>query len=91
MLGVLYVSRICFRVRVSTCGKQDPRDRDCREPTSQLKRRVRKSNILTYLIQIVDKPDLVIFLKVLHTSYILSSVKCLVEVFGELGRRSVEG
>ena len=91
MLGALYGSHICFQVRVSTCEKRDPKDRDCREPTGKLERRVRKGDVVTCLVQIVNKPGQVIFLKVLHPSLILLSVKCVIEPIGELGRRSVEG
>ena len=83
--GVSCESHICFRVLVSTSGKRDPKDRDCREPTSQLERPVRKGDVVTCLVQIVDKPDQVILLKVFHTSYILLSMKCLVEPIGKLG------
>ena len=85
MLGALYGSHICFRARVSTCGKWDPKDRGCREPASQLKRRVRKGDMVTCLIQIVDKPDEVILSEVLHAPFIFLPVKRLVEPIGELG------
>ena len=85
MLEALYESRICFRVRASTSEKRDPKDRDCREPTSQLECPVRKGDMVTHLIQIVDKPAQVILLKVLHASCILPAVKCLVESIGEFG------
>ena len=91
MLEVSCKSRICSRVRANTFGKQVPKDRDCREPTCQLERPARNSDVVTYLIQIVNKPDQVILLKVLHASCILLPVKYVIEPIGELGRRSVEG
>ena len=83
MLGELCGSHICFRVRASTCGKQDPKDQDCREPTGKLEHQVRKSNMVTRLIQIVNKPDEVILLKVLYPLFIFLAVKCVVEPIGE--------
>ena len=91
MMGVSCGSRICFRVRASTFWKRVPKDRECREPTSQLERAMRKCDIRTYLIQIVNKRDEVILLKVLNPSFILPPVKYLVELIAEVGRRSVEG
>ena len=76
--------RICCRVHVSTCEKRVPKDRDCQEPTRQLKRPVRKGEVVTCLIQIVNEPGQVIFLEVLHPSLILLPVKCLVKPIGEL-------
>ena len=84
MLGVLYESHICFRVHVDTFGKRVPKDRDYQEPTSQFERPVGRGDIATYLVQIVNKPDQIVLLKVLHTSFILSPVKCLVEPIAEL-------
>ena len=84
MLGALCGSHICFRVRASTCGKRDPKDQDCREPTGKLEHQVRKSNMVTRLVQIVNKPDEVI-LKVLHPLFILLAVKCVIEPIGEFG------
>ena len=85
MLGALCGSHICFRVRASTCGKRDPKDQDCREPTGKLEHQVRKSNMVTRLIQIVDKPDQVVLPKVFHALCILLPVKCLVKPIGEFG------
>ena len=90
-LEALYEPRIWFRVHVSTCGKQVPKDRDCQEPTGELERQVRKGDIATHLVQIVDKPAQVILLKVFHASYVFLLVKCVVEAIGKFGRRSVEG
>ena len=90
MLGALYGSHICSRARVSTCGKQDPKDRDCREPTGKVMHPVRKDDVATCLVQIVNEPDEVTLLKVLHTSFVLLAVKSVVESIGELGCRSVE-
>ena len=85
MLGELCGPHICFRVRVNTCGKQDPKDRDCREPAGELEHPARKGNMVTRLIQIVDKPDQVVLLKVFHALCILLPVKCLVKPIGEFG------
>jgi hypothetical protein len=85
MLGVSYELRICFRVHVSTFAKRDLKVRDCPEPASQLEHRVRKGDVVTYLIQIVNEPDEVIFPKVLHPSFIPLPVKSVVEPIGELG------
>ena len=85
MLGALYGSHICFRVRVSTFAKRDLKDRDCREPTDQLEQPVRKDGVVTCLIQIVNEPDEVILLKVLYPLFILLAVKCVVEAIGKLG------
>ena len=85
MLGVLYKPSICFRVHVNTSGKRDPKDRDSLEPTSQLEHPVRKGDMVTCLIQIVNKPDQVILPKVFHALRILPAVKCIVEPIGELG------
>ena len=85
MLGALCVSHIYFRARVGTCGKQDPKDRDCREPTGELEHQVRKGDMVTHLIQIIDKPDQVVLPKVFHALCILLPVKCLVEPIGEFG------
>ena len=41
--------------------------------------------MVTYLIQIVNEPDEVILVKVLHPLLILPPVKCFVEAIGELG------
>ena len=41
--------------------------------------------MVTCLVQIVNEPDEVILLEVLHTSFILLPVKCVVETIGELG------
>ena len=90
MSGVSCELHICFRVRVSTFAKRDPKDRDGRESTSRLERPVRKGEVVTCLSQIVNEPDQVIYLGVLHVSFILLPMKCLVEPVGELGRRSVE-
>ena len=85
MSGVLYGSHIWFRVRVSICGKRVPKDRDCREPSGQDERPVRKGDVMTCLIQIVDKPAQIMLLKVFHALCIVLAVKCLVESIGELG------
>ena len=85
MLGVLYEWCIWFRVRVSTFAKRDLKDRDCQEPTGPLERPVRKDAVIMYLIQIVNEPDEVILLKVLHPLFVLQSVKCVVEPIGEFG------
>ena len=85
MLGALCASHIYFRARVSTCGKQAPKDRDCREPTGELEHPARKGNMVTRLIQIVDKPDQVVLPKVFHALCILLPVKCLVKPIGEFG------
>ena len=45
---------------------------------------MRKSGVATCLIQIVNKPDKVTLLKVLHASCILLPVKCLVELITEV-------
>ena len=91
MLEVLCESHICFRVRANTFGKRDPKDRDCREPTGQVECPVRKGDMVTCLVQIVNEPDEVIPLEILHTTFIILPVKRVVETIGELGRRSVEG
>ena len=83
MLGVSCELCICFRVRVSTFAKRDLKDRDCREPTGQVERSVRKGGVVTCLIQIVNEPDEVVLLKVLHPLFILLAVKCVVEPIGE--------
>ena len=85
MLGASCELRICFPVRVNTFGKLAPKDQDCREPTSQLERPVRKDGMATRLIQIVNKPYDVILLKILHPSFILPPVKHLVELIAEVG------
>ena len=85
MLEVWCESRICFRVRANTFGKRVPKDQDCREPTGQLERPVGKGDMMTCLVQIVNKPDEVILLKVLHPLFVLQSVKCVVEPIGEFG------
>ena len=85
MLGVLRELRICFRVHVSTFEKWDTKDRDCREPTGQLERSVRKGDMMTCLVQIVNEPDKVILLEVLHTLFILLAVKCVIETISKLG------
>ena len=84
MLEVSYEWHICFRVPVDTFEKQAPKDRDYQEPTSQFEHPVGRSDIVTCLVQIVNKPDQVVLLKVLHTSFILPPVKCLVEPIAEL-------
>ena len=86
-----YDPRISFRVHANTFGKRDPKDRDCREPTGQLEHAVRNGEMVTCLVQIVNEPVDVTLLEVLHTSFILLAVKCVVETIGELGRRPVEG
>ena len=91
MLEVWCESRIYFRVRANTFGKRVPKDRDYQEPTEQLERRVRKGDMVTCLVQIVDKPGQVIFLKILHPLFIFLPVKCVIEPIGKLGGRSVEG
>ena len=85
MLEVWCESRIYFRVRANTFGKRVPKDRDCREPTGQLERPVRKGDMVTCLVQIVNEPDKVILLEVLHTSFILLAVKCVIETISKLG------
>ena len=85
MLGVSYDPRIWFRARANTFGKRDPKDRDCREPTGQVERPVKKGGMVTCLVQIVNEPDDITLLEVLHTSFILLAVKCVVEMIGELG------
>ena len=85
MLGGLCGPHICFRVRVNTCGKQDPKDRDCREPTGELEHQVRKGNMVTRLIQVVNEPDEVILPQVLHALYIFLPVKCVIEPIGKFG------
>ena len=85
MLGVLCALRICFRVRASTFWKQVPKDRECREPASQLEREMRKGDMATCLIQIVHEPDKVILLKVLGPSFILRRMKRLVELIAKVG------
>ena len=85
MLGVSYKSCIRFRVRVGTSAKRDLKDRECREPTGQLERSVRRDEVVTCLIQIVNEPDEVILLEVLHPLFILLAMKCIVESNGEFG------
>ena len=85
MLGVSCVLRIYFRVRASTCGKRVPKDRERREPASQLKRAVRKGDMATCLIQIVHEPDEVVLLKGFYPSFILPPVKRVVELIAEVG------
>ena len=85
MSGALYGSHICFQVRVNTFAKRDLKDQDCREPTGQVERPVRKDGVVTYLIQIVNEPDEVVLPKVLDPLFILLAVKCVVEPIGELG------
>ena len=85
MLGVLCEWRICFRVRANTFGKQVPKDRDFREPTGQLEHPVRKGDIVTCLVQIVNKPDDVILPEFFYASLILLPIKYVVEPIGELG------
>ena len=52
---------------------------------------MRKGEIVTCLVQIVNEPDDVILPEVLDTSFIVLAVKCVVKTSGKLGRRSVEG
>ena len=85
MLEVYCELHICFRARANTFGKRNPTGRGCREPTGQLERPVRKGEVVTYLIQIVNEPGGVVFLKVLHPLPVLLPVKCAVELIGELG------
>ena len=85
MLGALCEPRIWFRVRVSICGKRVPKDRECREPSCQGERPVREGDVMTCLIQIVNKPAQIMLLKVFHALYIVLAVKCIVESIGELG------
>ena len=85
MLEVWCESRIGLRVRANTFGKRVPKGRDCREPTGQLERPVRKGEIVTCLVQIVNEPDDVTLLKILHTSFIVLPMKCVVKTIGELG------
>ena len=60
-------------------------DRDCRAPSGQLEHPVRKRVMVTCRVQIVNEPDEVILLEVLHTMFILLAVKCIVEPIGKLG------
>ena len=85
MLGASHKPSICFQVHVNTFGKRDPKDRDCREPTSQHEYPVRNCDMVTRLIQIVNKPDQVALPKVFHALCILLAVKCVIEPIGELG------
>lgn len=51
----------------------------------------REPNMVTYPIQIVNKPYCVILRKVSRPPFIPLSMKYLVQLVAEMGRRSVEG
>ena len=50
-----------------------------------LERPVKKGDVVTYLVQIINEPDEVILLEVLYTSFIILPVKYVVETIGKLG------
>ena len=46
---------------------------------------MRKGEMVTYLVQVVNEPGDVTLLEVLDTSFIVLAVKCVVKTIGELG------
>ena len=50
-----------------------------------LERPVRKSDVVTYLVQIFNKPDNVFLLEVLQTLFVLLAMECVIETIRKLG------